>query len=120
MTMAYILAVNPMILGDAGMDPGRVFTATAISAVVGTLVMALYAKLPFALASGMGLNAFFAYYVVTGPMDKSFEFALTAVFLEGLVFILLSFFNVREAIVNAIPINVKKPYLLVLVCSLLS
>lgn len=108
MTMAYILAVNPMILGDAGMDPGRVFTATAISAVIGTLVMALYAKLPFALASGMGLNAFFAYYVVTGPMGKSFEFALTAVFLEGLVFILLSFFNVREAIVNAIPINVKK------------
>ncbi len=108
MTMAYILAINPSILADAGMDPGKVFTATALSAVIGTLIMAFYAKLPFALAPGMGLNAFFAYTVVLGPMNKSFEFALTAVFLEGLVFILLSFFNVREAIVNSIPLNIKR------------
>ncbi len=108
MTMAYILAINPSILADAGMDPGKVFTATALSAVIGTLIMAFYAKLPFALAPGMGLNAFFTFYVVLGPMNKSFEFALTAVFLEGLVFILLSFFNVREAIVNSIPLNIKR------------
>lgn len=107
MTMAYILAVNPYYLSLAGMDPGKVFAATAIASVIATLVMAFYAKLPFALAPGMGLNAFFAYYVVIG-MGKSFEFALTAVFLEGLIFILLTFFNVREAVVNSIPLNMKK------------
>lgn len=108
MTMAYILAVNPFILSGAGMDAGKVFTATAISAVIGTLVMALYAKLPFALAPGMGLNAFFAVVVADTLLDVTFEFALTAVFLEGLVFLLLSFFNVREAIINSIPKNLKK------------
>lgn len=108
MTMAYILAVNPFILSGAGMDAGKVFTATAISAVIGTLVMALYAKLPFALAPGMGLNAFFAVVVADTVLDVTFEFALTAVFLEGIIFILLSFFNVREAIINSIPKNIKK------------
>jgi AGZA family xanthine/uracil permease-like MFS transporter len=108
MTMAYILAVNPMILSGAGMDPGKVFTATALSAVIGTLIMALYARLPFALAPGMGLNAFFTYYVVLGPMGRSFQFALTAVCIEGIIFIFLSLFNVREAIINSIPLNLKK------------
>ncbi len=106
MTMAYILAVNPGILGDAGMDKGAVFTATALSAVVGTLVMALVARLPFALAPGMGLNAFFAYTVVL-TMGYSWQFALTAVFLEGIVFLILTAFNVREMIINAIPMNIR-------------
>jgi len=106
MTMAYILAVNPDILGATGMDKGAVFTATALSALVATLVMALYAKLPFALAPGMGLNAFFAFTVVLG-MGHSWQFALTAVFLEGLIFILLTAFNIREMIVNSIPNNMK-------------
>ncbi|MCK5672509.1 MAG: NCS2 family permease, partial [Spirochaetales bacterium] len=101
-----ILIVNPLILADAGMDFGAVFTATAISAAVGTLVMALMANLPFALAPGMGLNAFFAYAVVLG-MGYSWEFALTAVFLEGIIFLILTAFNVREAIVNSIPKNIK-------------
>lgn len=108
MTMAYILMINPAILSDAGMDVGAVFTATALSALIATLVMALYAKLPFALAPGLGLNAFFAYSVCTGPMAKSWQFALTAVFLEGIIFIILTFFNVREAIINSIPANIKK------------
>lgn len=107
MTMAYILIVNPLILGDAGLDMGKVFTATAVSSLVATLIMGLLANLPFALAPGMGLNAFFAYTVVLG-MGKSPEFALTAVFLEGIIFILLSFFNVREAIINSIPHSIKK------------
>ncbi len=107
MTMAYILIVNPDILGNAGMDPAKVFTATAISALIGTLIMALLANLPFALAPGMGLNAFFAFSVCIG-MGKTFQFALTAVFLEGIIFILLSFFNVREAIIKSIPMNIKK------------
>ena len=107
MTMAYILIVNPLILADAGMDFGAVFTATAISAAVGTMVMALLANLPFALAPGMGLNAFFAYAVVLG-MGYTWEFALTAVFLEGIIFLILTAFNVREAIVNSIPKNIKK------------
>src|SRR5665648_613248 len=106
MTMAYILAVNPDILSATGMDKGAVFTATVLSAVVATLVMALYAKLPFALAPGMGLNAFFAFTVVLG-MGHSWQFALTAVFLEGLVFIALTAFNIREMIVNSIPNNMK-------------
>ena len=106
MTMAYILAVNPDILSVTGMDKNAVFTATALSAVVATLVMALWAKLPFALAPGMGLNAFFAFTVVLA-MGHSWEFALTAVFLEGIIFLLLTAFNVRELIVNAIPMNLK-------------
>lgn len=106
MTMAYILAVNPLILADAGMDPGGVFTATALAATIATLIMALYAKYPFGLAPGMGLNAFFTYSVVLG-MGKPWEFALTAVLIEGIVFILLSFINVREAIFDSIPSNLK-------------
>ena len=106
MTMAYILIVNPSILSAAGMDQGVVFTATAISAIIGTLIMGLYAKLPFAQAPGMGLNAFFAYTVVLG-MGYSYQFALTAVLLEGLIFIALTVFNVREAIVDSIPTNIK-------------
>ncbi|MEY8291583.1 NCS2 family permease [Carnobacteriaceae bacterium 52-44] len=107
MTMAYILAVNPLILSDAGMDAGGVFTATALSAVISTLVMALYAKYPFGLAPGMGLNAFFAYTVVLGDMQKTWQFALTAILIEGLLFIVLSFFSVREAIFDSIPLNLK-------------
>ena len=107
MTMAYILIVNPSILSAAGMDQGAVFTATALSALVATLIMGLYAKLPFAEAPGMGLNAFFAFTVVLG-MGYSYQFALTAVFLEGIRFILLTLFNVREAIVDSIPSNIKK------------
>ena len=107
MTMAYILAVNPIILSDAGMDAGGVFTATALSAAIATLVMALYANYPFGLASGMGLNAFFAYTVVLGDMQKSWQFALTAILIEGIVFIILSLFKVREAIFDSIPANLK-------------
>lgn len=106
MTMAYILAVNPDILSAAGMDKGAVFTATALASVVGTLVMALLARLPFALAPGMGLNAFFAFSVCLG-MGHSWQFALTAVFIEGIIFLLLTAFNIREMIVNAIPTNIK-------------
>lgn len=106
MTMAYILAVNPDILSATGMDKGAVFTATVLASLIATLVMALYAKLPFALAPGMGLNAFFAFTVVLG-MGHSWQFALTAVFLEGLVFIALTAFNIREMIVNSIPNNMK-------------
>jgi AGZA family xanthine/uracil permease-like MFS transporter len=106
MTMAYILAVNPAILSATGMDRNALFTATALSALVATLVMALYAKLPFALAPGMGLNAFFAFTVVLG-MGHSWQFALTAVFIEGIIFILLTAFNIRELIVNSIPMNMK-------------
>lgn len=107
MTMAYILAVNPDILSAAGMDHGAVFTATAVAAFIGTLCMALFANYPFALAPGMGLNAYFAYTVVLG-MGYTWQVALTAVLAEGLIFILLSVFNVREAIFNAIPLNLKK------------
>ncbi len=107
LTMAYILIVQPLTLQNAGMDFGGVFTATAIASAAGTLVMALLARLPFALAPGMGLNAFFAFSVVIG-MGKSWQFALTAVFLEGVIFLLLTAVNVREAIVNSIPANIKK------------
>lgn len=107
LTMAYILIVNPLILQDAGMDFGAVFTATTLSAAIATLVMAFAANLPFALAPGMGLNAFFAYAVVLG-MGYSWQFALTAVFLEGIIFIILTIFNIREAIVKSIPANIKK------------
>ena len=106
MTMAYILAVNPNILSATGMDSGAVFTATALAALIGTLMMALFANYPFALAPGMGLNAYFAYTVVLG-MGYSWQFALTAVFAEGIIFILLSLTSVREAIFNAIPKNLK-------------
>ena len=107
LAMAYILAVNPDMLGATGMNPHGVFTATALSAATATLVMAFAANLPVALAPGMGLNAFFTYTVVMG-MGYSWQVALTAVFLEGIVFILLSFFNVREAIIKAIPNSLKK------------
>lgn len=107
MTMAYILAVNPQILSASGMDSQAVLMATAIAAFIGTLVMALIANYPFALAPGLGLNAYFA-YTVCGQMGYSWQFALFAVFLEGLVFILLSVTNVREAIFNAIPLQLKK------------
>ena len=106
MTMAYILAVNPSILSATGMDSGALFTATALAAFIGTLLMAIFANYPFALAPGMGLNAYFAYTVVLG-MGYSWEYALTAVFAEGIIFILLSATNVREAIFNAIPQNLK-------------
>ncbi len=106
MTMAYILAVNPDILSKAGMDQGAVFTATAISAAIATLVMAFVAKLPFALAPGMGLNAFFAFTVCLN-MGHTWQFALTAVFIEGIIFILLTAFNIRELIIKAIPLNIK-------------
>ncbi|MFO7850241.1 MAG: NCS2 family permease [Spirochaetia bacterium] len=107
LTMAYILVVNPQILSETGMDMGGVFTATAVSAAIATLVMAFAANYPFALAPGMGLNAFFAFTVVL-TMGYSWQFALTAVFLEGIIFIILTLLNIREAIVNSIPINVKR------------
>lgn len=107
LAMAYILAVNPRILSDAGMDFGRVFTATAVSAVIATLLMAFLANLPVALAPGLGLNAFFTYTVVLS-MGCTWQFALTAVLVEGVIFILLSLFGVREAIINSIPASLKK------------
>lgn len=106
LTMSYILAVNPIILSDAGMDKGAVFSATVISAAIATMVMAFYAKMPFALASGMGINAFFAYTLVI-VMGYSWQQALAAVMVEGFVFILLTVFKVREAIVNTIPLNIR-------------
>lgn len=106
LAMAYIIAVNPSILSAAGMPAGAIVTATCISAVIGCLIMGLYAKLPFGLAPGMGLNAFFTFSVVIG-MGISWQVALTAVFVEGIIFILLSLFKVREAVVDAIPINLK-------------
>ena len=106
-TMSYILAVNPDMFEQLdGMDAGAVFTATALAAIVGCMVMALFAKMPFGLAPGMGLNAFFVYTVCMG-MDYSWQFALTAVLIEGLIFILLTITNLREAIVNAIPMSLK-------------
>ncbi|HPB41765.1 MAG TPA: NCS2 family permease [Sphaerochaeta sp.] len=107
LTMAYILVVNPGILSATGMEFSKVFSATAISSAIATLIMALMANLPFALAPGMGLNAFFAFSVVLG-MGYSWQFALTAVFVEGIIFIILTFVNIREAIVNSIPANLKK------------
>ena len=106
MTMAYILAVNPSILSATGMDSGAIFTSTALAAMIGTFLMAFFANYPFALAPGMGLNAYFAYTVVLG-MGYKWEVALTAVFVEGIVFIVLSLTNIREAIFNAIPKNLK-------------
>ena len=107
LTMAYILAVNPSILSDAGMDKGAMFTATVISSVLATLVMAMYAKLPFALAPGMGLNAFFAYTVVL-TMGYSWQFALTAVFIEGIIFILLTLTGLRQKIVDSMPLVLRR------------
>ena len=107
MTMAYILAVNPSILADAGMDPTAVLLATAIASFIGTACMALMANMPFVLSAGMGLNAYLAYTVVLG-MGYSWQIALLAVFAEGLIFIVLSLTNVREAIFNAIPLTLKR------------
>ncbi len=110
LTMAYILAVNPNIFdalgGEMSKSNGAVFTATAIAAVIGTLAMAFIAKKPFALAPGMGLNAFFVYTVCL-VMGHSWQFALTAVFIEGIIFIILTVTNVRKWIVDAIPISLK-------------
>lgn len=107
LTMSYILAVNPAMFGILdGMPVGAVFTSTSLAAIIGCLAMAFWGKLPFGLAPGMGLNAFFVYTVCLG-MGYSWQFALTAVFIEGLVFILLTITNIREAIVNAIPLNLK-------------
>ena len=107
LTMSYILAVNPAMFGLLdGMPIGSVFTSTALAAIVGCVAMAFYGKLPFALAPAMGLNAFFVYTVCMG-MGYSWQFALTAVFIEGIIFIVLTITNVREAIVNAIPINLR-------------
>ena len=106
MTMAYILAVNPSILADAGMDPTAVLLATCLASFIGTACMALMANLPFALSAGMGLNAFLAYTVVIG-FGYSWQVALLAVFIEGIIFIVLSLTNVREAIFNAIPLALK-------------
>ncbi len=106
MTMAYILAVNPGIMAAAGTDQGAVFTATVLSGLIGTFLMALFSNYPFALAPGMGLNAYFAYTVVQG-VGYRWQVALTAVFVEGIIFLILSLTNVREAIFNAIPINLK-------------
>nr|WP_317358599.1 NCS2 family permease [uncultured Tyzzerella sp.] len=104
MTMAYILVVNPNILSSTGMDKGAVFTATAIAAFLGCLMMALLANYPFGLAPGMGLNAYFAYTVAN---EYGWQLALFAVFIEGIVFLLFSFFNIREAIFNSVPKNLK-------------
>ena len=106
LTMAYILAVNPNILGDTGMDKGALFTTTVAISAAATILMAVYAKLPFALAPGMGLNAFFA-YTVCAILGYSWQFALTAVFLEGIIFILLTATNLREKIVYIIPDTLK-------------
>ncbi len=106
LTMAYILAVNPDILSASGMDKGAVFTATVVASIIGTVLMAVFAKLPFGLAPGMGLNAFFAYTVCLS-MGYSWQFALTAVLIEGVIFIILTLTNLREAIVNAIPLTLK-------------
>ena len=107
LTMAYILAVNPNILSDTGMDKGALFTTTALISCFSTILMGLYAKLPLALAPGMGLNAFFAYTVCI-VLGYSWQFALTAVFIEGLIFILLTITNIREKLVHLLPDTIKK------------
>ena len=106
LTMAYIIAVNPGILSATGMPAGALVTATCLSAAISCILMGMFANLPFALASGMGLNAYFAYTVV-GQMGISWQVALSAIFIEGIIFIILSVFKVREAVVNAIPKNMK-------------
>ena len=111
LAMAYILAVNPTILSEGGMDKGAVFTATAISAAFATIIMGVFANYPVALAAGMGLNAYFAYSVV--PMVKEmgvqdpWKVALAAILVEGIIFIILSLFKFREALVNSVPANLK-------------
>lgn len=107
MTMSYILAVNPQILSESGMDYGAVFSATILASIIAMLLMGFYANLPFGLSAGMGLNAFFTYTVVT-KMGHPWQFALTAVFFEGILFMILSLFGVREAIFNSIPSTLKK------------
>ena len=107
LAMSYILAVNPSILADCGMDKNALFTTTAVASILATLVMAFYAKLPFALAPGMGLNAFFCYTVCLG-MGYSWQFALTAVLIEGIIFVILTVTRFREAIVNALPLSLRK------------
>ena len=107
LTMVYIVFVNPQILSQSGMDKGAVFTATCIAAAVSTLVMALYANYPIALAPGMGLNAFFAFTVVLGAYKYTWQQALAAVFCSGVIFFLISIFNIREYIINSIPKNLK-------------
>lgn len=107
MTMSYILAVNPQMLSQTGMDKGGVFTASVVSSIIAMICMAFLANLPFGLAPGMGLNAFFTFTVVK-TLGYTWQFALTAVFLEGIIFLILSLFKVREMIFDAIPINLKK------------
>ena len=107
MTMAYILAVNPSILSSTGMDSTAVLLATCLASFVGTICMALWANLPFALSAGMGLNAYMA-YTVCGTMGFSWQVALFAVFVEGIIFIILSLTSVREAIFNSIPLPLKR------------
>ena len=107
MTMSYILAVNPAILGEAGMDKGGIFTATILASVIATVMMGIYANHPFALSAGMGLNAYFAYTVVL-QKGNSWQFALTAVFIEGIIFLVMSLFKMREKIFNSIPMTLKK------------
>ncbi|MDI9552026.1 MAG: NCS2 family permease [Bacteroidota bacterium] len=107
LAMSYILAVNPSILSETGMDKNALFTTTAVASIFATLIMAIYAKLPFALAPGMGLNAFFCYTVCLG-MGYSWQFALTAVLIEGIIFVLLTLTSVREAIVDALPLSLRK------------
>ncbi len=105
-TMAYILAVNPLILSACGMEFNKVFAATAIASAIACMIMGLLANLPFALSAGMGVNAFFSYVVCLG-MGYSWQWALSAIFVEGVVFILLTFLNIREALVNCIPVSLK-------------
>ncbi|WP_201584760.1 NCS2 family permease [Psychrobacter jeotgali] len=107
LTMAYIIFVNPNVLADAGMDKGAVFVATCLAAAIGCFIMGIYARLPVALAPGMGLNAFFTYGVVLG-MGYTWQAALGAVFLSGVIFVLLSLFKIREWIINAIPMSLKQ------------
>lgn len=106
LAMCYIVIVNPLILSETGMDMGAVFVATCISAAIGCLIMGLLANYPIALAPGMGLNAYFTFAVVKG-MGVPWQVALGAVFMSGIIFILFSFFKVREAIVNALPMSLK-------------
>ena len=106
LTMSYILAINPAMFGELNMPAGAVFTSTALAAIIGTLVMAVWAKLPFGLAPGIGLNAFFVYTVCMG-MGYTWQFAVTAVLIEGIIFILMTLTNLREAIVNAIPLTMR-------------
>lgn len=108
LAMSYILAVNPAILSATGMDKGAIFTTTALAATIGTMCMALWAKMPFALAPGMGLNAFFAYTVCL-QMGNSWQFALTAVFLEGIIFIIVTLTHLRQPLSMPYPTPCAKP-----------